>query len=37
MLSKLRDHLLELINTSQQGFIPSRSCTTSLVPRLFSN
>ncbi|CAB3981872.1 Hypothetical predicted protein [Paramuricea clavata] len=36
VLSKLRDHLLELINTSQHGFIPGRSCTTQLVEVLNS-
>ena len=28
VLSKLRDRLLNLMNTSQHGFIPGRSCTT---------
>ena len=36
VLSKLRVHLLELINTSQHGFIPGRSCTTQLVEVLNS-
>ena len=36
MLSELRVHLLELINTSQHGFIPGRSCTTQLVEVLNS-
>ena len=31
VMSKLRDHLLNLINTSQHGFIPGRSCTTQLL------
>ncbi|CAB4026035.1 Hypothetical predicted protein [Paramuricea clavata] len=35
-VSKLRVHLLELINTSQHGFIPGRSCTTQLVEVLNS-
>ena len=28
MLTKIRDHLLCLINNAQHGFIPGRSCTT---------
>ena len=31
ILNKLRDHLLKLVNSSQHGFIPGRSCTTQLV------
>jgi hypothetical protein len=31
VLNKLRDHLLQLLNSSQHGFTPGRSCTTQLV------
>ena len=31
ILNKLSDHLLKLVNSSQHGFIPGRSCTTQLV------
>ena len=31
MLTKIRDHLLCLINNAQHGFIPGRSCTTQLL------
>ena len=31
VLRNLRDHLLELINDSQHGFIPGKSCTTQLL------
>ena len=31
VLINLRDHLLELINDSQHGFIPGKSCTTQLL------
>jgi hypothetical protein len=27
----IRDHLLQLINDSQHGFIPGKSCTTQLL------
>ena len=31
VLNNLRDHLLQLLNSSQHGFTPGRSCTTQLV------
>ena len=31
MLTKIRVHLLSLINNAQHGFIPGRSCTTQLL------
>ena len=31
VLNKLRDHLLQLLNLSEHGFTPGRSCTTQLV------
>ena len=31
VLTKIRDHLLCLINNAQHGFIPGRSCTTQLL------
>ena len=31
VLSKLKDNLLTLINSTQHGFIPGKSCTTQLV------
>ena len=31
MLTKIRDHLLCLINNAQHGFIPGRSCSTQLL------
>ena len=31
VLSTLKDHLLTLINSTQHGFIPGKSCTTQLV------
>ena len=31
ILNKLRDHLLKLVNSSQHGLIPGRSCTTEFV------
>ena len=34
MLNKLRDHMMQLINRSQHGFIPGRSCTTQLIETL---
>ena len=34
MLNKLRDHLMQVINRSQHGFIPGRSCTTQLIETL---
>ena len=33
-LNKLRDHMMQLINRSQHGFIPGRSCTTQLIETL---
>ena len=33
-LSKLRDHLLTVINSLQHGFIPGKSCTTQLLEAL---
>ena len=34
VLSKLRDHLLTLINWTQHNFIPGKSCTTQLLEAL---
>ena len=31
VLTNARDHLLDLINCSQNGFIPGKSCTTQLL------
>jgi hypothetical protein len=31
VLGNARDHLLDLINYSQHGFIPGKSCTTQLL------